>query len=97
MDKLAKMHAKYGEANGQCKDCKYFARYECGGRILKKCVAYGTTASAATDWAGTWRACGLFPDWPFEGEPVMNERNGREPEEPLPGQTTIFDFLKGEE
>lgn len=66
MDKIDKMHAFYGiRGTEQCKNCCNYIRYRYHDRQMRKCIAYGDTRSAATDWAGTYTACGLFGE-PFD-------------------------------
>ena len=94
MGKLENMYLKFGKAAGKCKDCRFFTRRECGKRTVSKCLVYGSTASAASDWGGTWGACGLFPGGDWDGVRVMGEQIAAAEEEQLPGQTNIFDFLE---
>ena len=96
--KAERMRAMFGTRPGAiCKDCGYFREYTYRGKTYRKCIVYGITNSEASDWAGRWEACGLYPDRPYHGDKDIINVPDKEPEEPLPGQTTIFDFLeKGE-
>ena len=63
--KIEAMHAMYGVEPGEkCRDCCNFGSYT-QSRTWYKCVAYGDSHGASTDWAGRYTACGLF-DIPFE-------------------------------
>lgn len=59
---LGKMHAAHGRSEGhRCGDCMQFVRVH-GDHAVKpfKCVLYGITNSAASDWRKKWPACGKF-------------------------------------
>ena len=95
MDRLKKMYMKFGKApEGECKGCHYFARRECGNRTVSKCLVYGSTSSAASDWSGKWEGCGLYPGGPWDGVNVMHQIVSDPEDEQLEGQTNIFDFLE---
>ena len=92
--KSERMRALFGKHEGAtCKSCGYYREYMYRGKIYRKCAIYGITNSEASDWAGRNEACGLYPDRPYHGDVDIINMLGKEPEEPLPGQTTIFDFL----
>lgn len=93
--KIAAMHKEYGKAHGyKCADCPSLVCYEArSGRRYCKCIAYGNSASEATDWAKKWPACGLY------GQPVDKWRTPlmerlkhakRPNNEPIEGQISIF-------
>ena len=92
--KLERMHALFGTHPGAvCKECGYYREYIYRGKTYRKCAVYGITNSEASDWKANGPACGLYPDRPYHGETDVINMRMKEPEEPLPGQATIFDFL----
>jgi hypothetical protein len=58
---IASMHARWGNRPGTCGQCLFCVRVE-GDRQIRpfKCVHYGITNSAATDWRSSWPACGSY-------------------------------------
>lgn len=58
--RLLDMHQVYGHSSGnRCGKCGHFERYRQGGNWAK-CGKSKKTASSATDWRGSWPACGQF-------------------------------------
>ena len=93
--KIDAMHALYGMADGQCKDCPHLISGRYHDRILHKCPAYGCTHSEATDWRLKYVACGL-KNLPLPDErPVIDRIRGQREyvNEQLPGQMSMDDFL----
>lgn len=90
------MYSLFGQADGQCKGCEHFIRFKYHDKNRRKCEVYGDTRSEASDWAGKWQACGLFPDKPYNGRPVIEiVKRGQSKQEPMQceGQITIGDML----
>lgn len=97
--KIDAMHAKFGTADGTCKDCPHLISGRYHDRILHKCEAYGLTHSEATDWRLRWVACGL-KNLPLPDEkPVFEQiRCQREyVSEQIKGQIGIEELLEGGE
>ena len=66
--KIAAMHREYGkDIAHKCANCQNFCIYATKSHMLYKCMAYGVSASAATDWAKKWTACGLY------GKPIAED------------------------
>ena len=88
-EKIAYMHGLFGIAEGRCKECSNFQRWEAGNKIVRKCRLYGTSHSETTDWNASFQACGMF-NVPPDGVGNLYLRNRRyhPPAEdgPLPGQ-----------
>lgn len=88
--KIAAMHKTFGKAWGyKCGDRPHLMR--CGRHY--KCVAYGLSASAATDWLRSWDACFLYNiPLPAGYVPLLDriERRRRHDNDPLPGQMDMF-------
>lgn len=75
-----------------CQECKNLICVEAGKRKVYKCLAYGHTGSAATDWKASYMACRRF-NQPVPERPLIE--TGEQPqnsEEELPGQISIFDI-----
>lgn len=90
-DKIGFMYGQFGMAEGKCKDCSNYKRWKYGEkRYIRKCRVYGISQSVATDWKGSFNACGMYNKNP-EGVGNMYKRNkgkSLDPlnEKPLPGQ-----------
>lgn len=55
--KITAMHREYGkDIAHKCVDCSNLCIYVTSSHTQYKCMAYGTSASAATDWAKRWAA-----------------------------------------
>lgn len=90
--KWERMQKKFGLSTaGNCKGCAHFVRYEHHGRTYSKCKIYGISASEATDWKGSAKACGLYPGKPYNGGAVVREveRKKKQPEN-IDGQLSLF-------
>lgn len=91
--KIEAMHGRYGVTEGVvCKHCSNLISHR-RGRKWYKCMAYGLSACASTDWAVSYQACGLFnKPLPHGMRPVIRtlERARREQETPLKGQIDMF-------
>ena len=69
--KIIEMHQRFGRRGyGQCKDCPHYRRYKYRDKPYRKCAVYGVTNSEATDWTGSWNACGLF-DKEYSGPEIV--------------------------
>ena len=55
--KIGAMHDMFGTVKDVCNNCCHLLG-EKGG--YRKCEIYGVSHSAATDWAISWQACGMF-------------------------------------
>ena len=86
------MYQLFGKAEGQCKDCEHFTSYRYHDYRYRKCTVYGCTASEASDWAGKWQACGLYPDKEYNGRNVIElVRGGKTKEQvQVDGQMDLF-------
>lgn len=65
--------------------------------MLQKCEVYGVTHSEATDWAQKWPACGL-KNKPYAGRQIIDilkHEPKQRPEEDIPGQMTIDEWMGG--
>lgn len=99
MRKIDLMHKLFGKSrNGLlCSECKHFYRKDARGTLRRKCEVYGDSNSEATDWKATYPACGLAPDKPYSGKPVVElSSRGKEPAKPLEVDGQISFFKKGE-
>lgn len=88
--KIDAMHHFYGYDSGFCRECPHFVerKYD---RTYFKCSVYGTSHSAATDWAKSYIACGLI-DKPFPADEtriVTRVSKVKEDNEQLPGQIAM--------
>lgn len=95
--KITAMHREYGkDIAHKCADCSNLCIYVTSSHTQYKCMAYGASASAATDWAKRWTACGLYgKTLAIDCVPLMKRlKPARRQEEPLDGQMT---FLETEE
>lgn len=95
--KITAMHREYGIDNAhKCVNCQNFRIYATKSRMLYKCMAYGVSASAATDWAKRWTACGLY------GKPIAADHvplikritSTKRQEKPLDGQIGFLEEEK---
>lgn len=67
------MYAAYGELpQYKCRNCRHFIILQAGARRVSKCLAYGVTGSAASDWNGRKNACGFY-NFPGECLPIMEQ------------------------
>jgi hypothetical protein len=58
--RLLTMHVRHGAADGQCcKDCRWLVQHDYRRRYYK-CLLYGVSSSAATDWRLSYPACGKW-------------------------------------
>lgn len=85
MRKIEAMHHHYGKTGGICKNCCNFDMYQCSGKRVSKCTAYGLSHSEASDWSGRHQACGKY-NVPFDNEKetpliVVLKRGKRETED----------------
>ena len=95
--KIDAMHREYGQdAAHKCADCLNLCIYVTSNHTQYKCMAYGASASAATDWAKRWTACGLYgKPLPAEHVPLIKRLTStKQQEKPIDGQMT---FLETEE
>ena len=89
LKKIEEMHSLFGTADGKCKDCSNFRRYNYRGKWYSKCRAYGISLSVATDWNGRNTACGLF-NKDYNGTPIY-KRHSRI-DIPLDGQMSLLEI-----
>lgn len=95
--KITAMHRVYGQDDAhKCADCSNICIYATKSRMLYKCMAYGVSASAATDWAKRWTACGLYEKTlAIACVPLIKRLTStKQQEKPIDGQMT---FLETEE
>lgn len=91
LKKIEEMHSRFGTADGKCKDCSNFRRYNYRGKGYSKCRAYGISLSAATDWNGRNTACGLF-NKDYNGTPIYKRHVVRN--EPEDNQMSLMEMLE---
>lgn len=59
--KIDLMHRIFDKVEGHtCKECSNLVEGEYHDMMLRKCKVYGLTHSAASDWAKSYVACGMF-------------------------------------
>ena len=60
--RIGVMWGKHGRIDGKvCRDCSHFIRrWTPAGRSHRKCELFGISRGPATDWNGTFIACGQF-------------------------------------
>ena len=95
--KITAMHREYGENTAhRCADCPNLCIHATTSHTRYKCMAYGASASAATDWTKRWTACGLYgKPLPADNVPLINRLTStKQQEKPIDGQMT---FLETEE
>lgn len=95
--KIAAMHREYGKNTAhRCADCPNLCIYATTSHTLYKCIAYGVSASEATDWAKRWTACGLYgKPLAIDHVPLMKRlKPARRQEEPIDGQIGFFEEEK---
>ena len=82
----------FGKTEGLCRDCEHYIRYRYHDDFVRKCEVYGDTRSEASDWAGKWQACGLYPDKEYNGRNVIELVRGGKPKEQMQidGQMDLF-------
>lgn len=69
--KIQEMHQRFGRrGHGKCADCPHYTRYKYRDKPYRKCEVYGVSRSEATDWTGSWDACGLF-DREYNGPAIV--------------------------
>lgn len=94
--KIAAMHREYGkDCAHKCADCPNLCVYM-ANKTWYKCAAYGVSSSAASDWAKSWTACGMYGE-PLDADhvPLIKRLTStKQQEKPLDGQMT---FLETEE
>lgn len=90
--KIAAMHKTYGRGWGyKCSDCPWLHKTRDGKKVLYKCVAYGESSSAASDWVKKWEACGLINKSLPNITMVRRLKNAAKPtDEPIKGQLDMF-------
>ena len=72
--KITAMHREYGKDHAhRCEDCPNL-RADKASRTRYKCMAYGVSFSAATDWAKSWTACGMYGHPARKGDTPLFER-----------------------
>lgn len=90
--KITAMHREYGKDHAhRCEDCPNL-RADKASRTRYKCTAYGASASAATDWAKRWTACGLYgKTLAINYVPLIKRLTStKRQEEPIDGQMTFW-------
>ena len=97
MRKISAMYQYFGGTDYRhtCGECNNCIRVTKGKRSVYKCLAYGNTASNATDWKKSYVACRAFDRDPPK-IPVFMAGTERLEKPQLEGQMSIFDFVEGE-
>lgn len=94
--KITAMHREYGKDHAhRCEDCPNL-RADKASRARYKCMAYGASAFAATDWAKRWTACGLYgKTLAIDCVPLIKRlTRTKKQEKPLDGQIGFFEEEK---
>lgn len=92
--KITAMHREYGKDTAhKCVNCQNFCIHATTSRTRYKCMAYGVSASAATDWAKRWIACGLYgKTLAIDCVPLIKRlTRTKKQEEPLDGQISMWE------
>ena len=88
------MHHYFGKGEGQCKDCSNLTEGWHSGTYVRKCLVYGNTHSAASDWAYKYPACGQKNKPWSNGNMIRFVTPGKtkttKPEPPLEGQEGLW-------
>ena len=88
MNKIDRMYQYFGHGEGTCKDC---SNLKGGVNEYRKCRIYGISASAATDWALKYPACGMKNKDPTGITPIVKLGDSRKKEEEqCEGQISLF-------
>jgi len=73
----------------KCKDCDHLASYE-ANRKYYKCVVWGSSCCAESDWRLKWQACGMF-NKPYTGKEIRLLRlREAAVDEPIDGQESFL-------
>ena len=81
------MRFMFGNGEGTCKDCKFFKP---ANGWYSKCLMYGDSASAATDWNNRFPACGLKNwDGEYPDKPIVQYARGN-------GKTQMYFQTEGQ-
>lgn len=96
---MRKISAMYQWSGGTdyrhtCSECKNCIKAKTGKRSVFKCLAYGNTGNAETDWKASFIACKAFDQDP-PAVPIIKS-GGREGKADVEteGQISIFDFIE---
>lgn len=93
--KITAMHREYGKNTAhRCADCPNLCVYM-ANNTWYKCAAYGVSSSAASDWARSWTACGMYGHPARKGDTPLLERlkhaKRKADVEPLDGQISMWE------
>lgn len=94
---MRKISAMYQWSGGTdyrhtCFECRNCVKVAHGRKTIYKCLSYGDTGSAGTDWKPSYIACKAFGKNPPEVPVIkLNAKRNTEPELPE-GQMSLFDF-----
>lgn len=96
--KITAMHREYGkDCAHKCADCPNLCVYM-ANKTCYKCAAYGVSSSAASDWAKSWTACGMYGHPARKGDTPLFERlkhaKRKADVEPLDGQISMWEEEK---
>lgn len=95
--KIAAMYRHFGIKRGYfCRDCTNL-RGTKQGCFYAKCVVYGVSHSAATDWKVKQTACGMYCE-EYKGRPILDvlKHTGRvKTVEQVEGQITFDEVAEG--
>lgn len=92
LKKIDRMHSLFGQNAGhRCRECSNYMRYQHHDRSVRKCSVYGNTRSEASDWNGSYTACGMF-NRDYMGRNVIEIQTEDDARRvPLSGQQSFFD------
>lgn len=93
MRKISAMYKYSGgtEYRHNCHECKNCIKIKQGSRFAYKCMIYGDTGTAESDWKISYIACRLF-NKPIPAVPVIKAIKQKRGEEDIPGQISFEDI-----
>lgn len=93
MNKISAMYKYSGGTDYRhtCSECKNCVKVGKGNRSVYKCLVYGNTNSAASDWKISYIACKHY-NLPVPERTVIKLISRDIPEDNIAGQMSIFDI-----
>lgn len=93
---MRKISAMYEWSGGTdyrhtCYECDNCIKITKGSRQVYKCLVYGDTSSAASDWKASYIACRHF-NKPCPPIPVIKTAGRQQEAEEIEGQLSLFDW-----
>ena len=90
--KAKRMYRRFGMITDgrRCRACSNLVKVEHGNHRVYKCLVYGDTHSAASDWRISNTACGMI-NREYKGRPIIELRETKSrSDEQIEGQLTVF-------